>query len=565
MKLYEKIINIIALNGMFTYGRLVKASYRFKSRHALSYNRNFLLKQLKCSKDTEYGRKYDFGSIHSIREYQKKVPLSTYDDYKPYVDRMVETGEQGLITGNTVKYFAKTSGTVNVMKMIPLTKTSYTYCLRSASLFYDALYTEMKKKFKGILYGKGLNIVECGSKLTPGGIMSGYVSGYTIKSSLAFLPYITCLPVEGYRCEEENVDMRYIKARYALQDRDLVYMMSVFLSGLSDLIVYIFRHKDMLIRDIETGTIDKSVVLPKSMRRKLERRLSPDPARAAELREAFAAESHAGIIPRIWKRMSLIVGIGTGEFAPFGEKMRYYAGDDIKFSYLVYSASEARIGISMEAETKDYMLLPDSTFYEFIPEDCDDENKRPLLMNQLEVGKNYELVITNEAGLYRYRIKDVIKITGFIGKAPTLRYAYRKEQVINIAGLHMTMEHTVESIRLLEKKIGVPITDYSLYADNDNTPARIILFIETGSELSGEVKAQLPEMFDSILSEVNVDYAHLHGESGDIADTVVYVMKKGTYQKIREKKIRSGIPVNQIKTLRVIKNKEQLISFMKAM
>ena len=120
MKLFEKAINIIALNGLFTYGRFIKACYRFKSRPALTFNRNFLLKQLKRSKNTEYGRKYDFGSIHSIREYQKKVPFSTYEDYKPYIDRMLETGEQGLITGDTVTYFAKTSGTVSVMKMIPL-------------------------------------------------------------------------------------------------------------------------------------------------------------------------------------------------------------------------------------------------------------------------------------------------------------------------------------------------------------------------------------------------------------------------------------------------------------
>ncbi|MCR5120828.1 MAG: GH3 auxin-responsive promoter family protein [Ruminococcus sp.] len=562
MKLYEKVINMLILNGLFAYGHFCKARYLFKSRRALSHSRNFLLKQLRCSKDTEYGRKYDFGKIHSIREYQKKVPLSSYEDYKPYIDRMVETGEQGLITGNKVDYFAKTSGTINVMKMIPLTRNSYMHSLRSGAVLFSNLHDEMKKKFKGIPYGRGMNMIECATDDTPSGIRTGYISGYVIGSALSFLPYITCLPREIFGTKEE-VDMRYIKARYALQDRDMVYMMCVFLSSLTDIMSYIIENRGMLINDIQTGTIDRSVTMPESMRRKLERKLSPAPARAAEITKAFASGSTEGIIPKLWKRMTLIIGVGTGEFAPFGEKMRYYAGDKIKFNYELYASSECVIATTLKPEDTNYMLLPNSGFFEFIPEDG--KCRRPLLMNEIEAGKHYELIVTNEAGLYRYRIKDIVKITGFIGKAPTLRYAYRKEQVINLAGMHMTTEHAAESIRLLEKKIGVQITDYSLYADNDHTPGRIMLFIETADELSNEVKVQLPEMFDSILSEVNVDYAHLHGECGDIADTAVYVMKKGSYQKIRDQKVKNGIPVNQIKALRVIRNREQLISLMKAM
>ena len=105
-------------------------------------------------------------------------------------------------------------------------------------------------------------------------------------------------------------------------------------------------------------------------------------------------------------------------------------------------------------------------------------------MNQLEAGKKYELIITNEAGLYRYCLKDVVAVTGFRGKSPLIRFAYRKEQVINLAGLHMTMEHTTETIRLLEKALHTNINDYSLYADNDHIPGRIVLFIETEDEIS---------------------------------------------------------------------------------
>lgn len=561
MKFTEKMLNMAILNAMFAYGHINRRRYLSKSKRALSVSKDFLMKQLKVSKDTAYGKKYDFANIKSIREFQDKVPISTYDNYKPYIDKMVAMGVQRLITGNNVDYFSKTSGTISVIKMIPSVKGSYKHYLRCASVIMSVLHDEMKKKFKGIQYGRGMNIIECGTERTPGGIRTGYISGYAIGSSLYFLPYITCLPKEVFGCND-HTDMKYIKARYALQDGDISYMMAVFLSALTDLMAYIGDKREMLINDIEKGTIDPSVQISDSLRRKLERKLSPDPVRAAQLRKAFASGSMEAIIPKLWKRMSLIVGIGTGEFAPFGEKMRYYAGNDIKFSYEMYASSEALIATTLRPEDKDYMLLPDSGFFEFIPEDG--ECKRPLLMNELEVGKRYEIIVTNEAGLYRYRLKDVIKVTGFRGKAPTIRFAYRKEQVINIAGVHMTMEHASETIKLLEDRIGVRISDYSLYADNDNVPARILLFMETEKELPDDVKQQLPKMFDDILSEVNVDYAHLHGECGDIAQTVVYVLKKGAYQQLRDQKIQKGIAVNQIKTLRVIRNKEQLMSLMSA-
>lgn len=513
------------------------------------------MKQTAKSKNTEYGRKYGFADIHNVRDYQKKVPLSTYDAYQPYVDRMVETGEQNLLTGNKVDYFSKTSGTIRVMKMIPTVKGSYKHYIQSCSLIMANLKTELKKKNRRIGYGRGMNLIESGGEVTPGGIRTGYISGYGMSRAVGFVKYITCLPEEVFGCHEP-IDMKYIKARYAVQDADLTYMMSVFMSALADMMSYIIDNHEMIIEDIEQGVISRSVVMPEAVRRKLEKRLSPDPKRAEELRKVFADGKYAGIIPEIWKNMALIIGIGGGEFAPFTQKMRYYAGNDIAFDYLIYGASEGIIGTALYAGDEDYLLLPDSGFFEFFPED--DDTACPLLPHQLEKGKKYELVLTNEAGLYRYRMKDVVKVTGFTGKSPMIRFAYRKEQVINLAGLHMTMEHAVETIRLMEKALHTAITDYSLYADNDYNPGRIILFIETEDKLSDKTTRELPHLFDSILAGVNVDYKHLQAECGDIAPAMVYVMKKGTYQNMREEKIRGGTAVNQIKSFRIVRNKEQL-------
>ena len=544
----------LILKCLAVYGNHNRKRYISLSQKADLCSEKFLMKQLKRSRNTEYGKKYGFADIHSVSDFQKKVPLSDYDNYKPYVDRMVEKGEQGLLTGNKVDYFSKTSGTIKVMKMIPTVKGSYKHYLRSCSIFMAALRSELKKKGRRVRYGRGMNLIESGGEKTPSGIRTGYISGYGMGKAMRFFKYVTCLPIEVFGCTEP-IDMKYVKARYALQDPDLTFMMSVFMSGHADTMAYIIENYDMLTDDIEKGVINKSIVIPAHIRSKLEKRLSPDPKRASELRNAFAGGNDAGIIPRIWPNMVLIGGIGGGEFFPFTQKMRYYSGPDIAFYYMIYGASEGMIGTALYADNEDYLMLPDSGFVEFIPEDEPDAS--PLHFGQLEKGKRYELVLTNEAGLYRYKIKDVIRVTGFIGNAPLIRYAYRKEQIINLAGLHMTTEHAVETIRLLEASIHTEIRDYSLYTDNDCDPGRIVLFIETEDTLSEETIKKLPELFDGILSEVNVDYKHLQAESGDIAPAMVYVMKKGTYQNIREKKIQGGIAMNQIKSLRIIKNKEQ--------
>jgi hypothetical protein len=88
-------------------------------------NEKLLLRILEQNKDTEYGRKYGFANIHSIEEYQKKVPVSVYDDYAGYILRMSEDGEENLITSGKVVHYNKSSGTVGNPKRIPLTEEAF--------------------------------------------------------------------------------------------------------------------------------------------------------------------------------------------------------------------------------------------------------------------------------------------------------------------------------------------------------------------------------------------------------------------------------------------------------
>ena len=181
------------------------------------------------------------------------MPFSVYEDYKEYIDEMAETGRQKLITADKVEFFAKTSGTTGVMKRIPVVRKAKPAFIKNVAIFIYFINCEMKKR--GYLYGKGVNMVEIESSVTKGGIPEGIILAYTIEKNQFLMPAITCIPNEALKCGEES-DMKYIKAFYALKEKDLTYFAAVFNSNITDLIQYIIENHDILCDDIQTDFLN---------------------------------------------------------------------------------------------------------------------------------------------------------------------------------------------------------------------------------------------------------------------------------------------------------------------
>ncbi len=554
MNIFEKVANFVITRVISVYGGIARKRYLTQSSDVDKISEKLLMNLLQKNRNTEIGKKYDFANIKSIKEYQDKVPYTTYEDYTEYIDRMAKTGDQNLITAEHIGFFAKTSGTTGVTKRIPVVDKTYKSYLKCVSSYFTILTKLMKEN--GIHTGKGLNTVENETEITEGGIREGFISSYALSKMNVVQPTI-CIPkeIDGYG---DNIDMKYIKARYALQDPDLIYLMSIFMSTMSDLMKYIFDNYQMLVNDIRTGTIDKDVDIPVELRQKLEQKLKPDPKRADQLLKIFLNEPDKGIIRKIWPKMLLVVAIGTGEFAPFTEKMRYYCGDKVTFSFGLYAASEAIMAYATEPEDEDFLMVTDSGFFEFLP--ADDENARPLLSHELEKGKLYEIIITSASGLYRYRIKDVIRVTGFVGKNPKIQFAYRKQQLINITGVKLTSEHITTAIKGFETELGVRVLDYSLYADTDFAPWRIIAFMEFDEPVDEKDRGIVREIFDQELTKVNAEYGRML-KIGECSPCAVCSVKKNTYNEYRKQKVKNGASDNQVKTVRIIDDKKKLEFF----
>ncbi len=540
------IIGAVRLKGTFDVKDLRK-----NCQNANSVSNNLLMTLVRDNKDTEYGKKYHFDQIHSVEDYKRLVPLSEFDDYAPYIERMVNNGERNLLTSYKIVQYAETSGSVGVPKKIPVTDRSmqiYTkYTISRVTKLADRYLR--KTKGHGLYIGRGFNQLEIVDRRLPDGTPLGNISGSAAKSYKMLFPYYLTSPIpvlypNGY------TPVMYLKIFYALKERDMSFMFSVFMSNLVDMMYYIEHNWQSLCEDIRTGTFNEDVPIDEETAEKLKPYMKPDPERAAELEAEFSKGFDTPIIPRIWPKMNFICTIGTGGFAAYTTRMRSYSGD-VPIDFSIYGASEAMMAACTEVESPEFALLNDSCFFEFIPADAPSDCTDTLNIDQLDVGKDYEIIITNLSGFYRYRIKDVVTVLGFEGEDPKITFAYRKSQLLDIAGDKITESMMDKTIALLGEELGVPIIDYCVYINRDTSPAHYEFLIEPSGELDPAKSSEYCEMLERHLGIVNPVYKECL-DTGEIAHAILYVQQQQTHQLWREFKTMKGSSANQVKPVRVL-------------
>ena len=543
------IIRILTLKGRRSVKDLLNNCAR-----ANDLSREFLEKIVRDNKDTEYGKRYHFDQIHSIDDYKRLVPLSSYDDYAPYIERMVEKGEKNLITTYPIVQYAETSGTIGVPKKIPVSQQSMNIFTKYTITRVTALADEWCREHKHhrLPVGRGFNQLEIVDRTLPDGTPLGNISGSAAKSYRRLFPYYLTSPIpvlypKGY------IPMMYLKVRYCLADRDTTFMFSVFMTNLVDMMNYIKQNWEMLVEDIRTGTFNEKIQIDDETKAELMKVTKPDPKRAAELEAEFRKGFDTPIIPRLWPKMSFISTIGTGGFAAYTHAMRSFSGD-VPIDFQVYGASEAMMATCTHIEEPEFALLCDSCFFEFIPADIPEneiDGTKTLNIDQLEVGKEYEILFTNLSGFYRYRIKDVIKVLGYEGECPKITFAYRKNQLLDLAGDKITESMMDEAIRRTGEEIGAGIIDYTVYPNRDDSPSHYEVLIEPESQLDPAKCDEYLEVFEKHLGEVNPVYKECV-DTNEICHAVLYLQQMQTHALWRDLKVMRGTSLNQVKPVRVL-------------
>jgi len=547
----DKWINRMIIKKVIANGQKAKKELAKNCASAGQVSQNLLLTILRDNAETEYGKEHGFASIKSAAEYRRKVPFSTYDDYAPYIERMVDSGEKDLITTYPIRHYAVSSGTVGVPKHIPVSqRTLDLYSAYGCNIDFAVMDEWYRQKTgRSFPAGKGLYALEAREMYMDNGLPKGPISATTIKPVKKFIPYIFSSPWEVIS-PKGNMDMKYLKIRYALAEPELTFMAGAFMTAIVDLMDYMKGHWPMLVADIREGKINPDVVMPPETRELLEGRMKPDPVRADALQAVFEEGFDTPIVPRLWKHMSWIAAIGTGDFKSYTDKMRDYAGPDIPMDFTVYGASESLMAVANKAEDDAFVLIPDSGFYEFIPMTGDDDSKT-LLLDELLPGRDYEIVLTNLSGFYRYRIGDVIRVVGYEGQSPRLRFVYRKNQMVNIAGEKTNAESLAWSVSEFARETGCIVADYSVYADTDAVPGRYVVLVEPDRPLAMERMAEYTRIVEEKLGFANPSFGDKVAK-GVLGPTQLYFEQLETYALYRDLMVMKGISPNQLKPVRVI-------------
>lgn len=541
----------IIANGIAALKKMEKAS-----RSAKQINLETLMRLIRENENTEYGKKYNFRDIYSYADYARKVPFSEYKDYEPYIERMIKSGEKNLITSQDIQFYAHTSGTSGTSKMIPRTQKEleilYNDIFQRAFGLCEKEYTANRNvRFPD---GPVANFMETQIGFTPTGTSHGAISETLNHPENTVL--CSVFP-EDIIYSSEDFDRRHIKLLFALREKHLTYMIATFSPMINDMIVYLQLHWRELCDDLEKGRIGDRVSVAPKLRARLNAILTPDPERAEEIRSVMEKYADGAFIPKIWKELKLVACVGTATFSPYMEKIREHLGPDIAVDQLGYVASESTVAAQIKEGEEAYMLLPYSGFYEFIPMDGGSETEEgvPVLMDQLEVGREYELIVTNLSGFYRYRIGDVIRVTGFHNDCPMIVFSYRKNQLVSMYGEKITEAVMQSSVEKLAAETDTRILEYSVYPDNDSDPGRYIVILESDKEIEPDRWRSYSDMMNKVLCEVHDSYRKKIEQKIMLPLEVNFVQPQ-TYALYRDMKILEGASPNQIKPIHVISNEK---------
>lgn len=540
-----------------TLGMIEHTKLKVYAKNAVKKQEKLLMKLMRDNKSTVYGKANNFDKVHSIEDYQNIVPLSTYADYEDYVHRMAN-GEKGLITNRIIHRYTESSGSTGRSKLVPLSAWAEWVCQCfsfSAPVGCAVKYFRSKGRF--LPPQRGLLTAEIGSRKLPCGKTVSCLSSIPLLNLKPIVKFFTCSPKEVmFPREGVDMDMHYVKLRFALPDEDISYLGTIFITTLESMLFYLEENWELICDDIEKGTIDESIRMPDDIRASLTKKLKPNPKRAEQLRAEFRKGFDVSpIVPRIWPKCEWMYGMGTGALSLYAKKLRRYIGDEMPIHYLGYAATEALMAVPIELNSFEYVILPQNGFFEFRPVDAPDDFK-PLTIKDVEVGKEYELILTNMSGFYRYRIEDVVKVTGFYHESPKVTFCYRLNQIANISGEKVNQMAFDEIVGNLSDKLGELFVGYSLYPDRTTSPGHYVLLLESTVEHTTADEEEYGRIFEDIFCKGNVSVEPLI-KSGALGHCEVKFLKSGTYDAYRQVLKDRGANLNQVKPIKVISTDEQ--------
>ena len=547
-------------------GYIMFRAFKSDARHANAVNLKTLREIVEANKDTEFGRLYNFADMDlskNGKDFADNVPLQSYDDLAPYVQRMA-AGEANILCAEPPVLFAMSSGTSGTPKLVPTTESLAKTQVRYYGGIIPAVVNQQipggSEPHLGTMLISG---TASGMKTSCGTRIDSSSSAGVVRMK-KLMPFLWTSPFEAYTVADRDACW-YLHALFALREPQTKFVTTAFSPTLVNWFAMIEAKWESLLDDIAHGTIADNVNLTTWERDNLARHLRSDSERAEELQKAVEA-GFKNFVLRIWPHIKYVGCIITGSFAAYVPNLRYYIKDLLIYT-TVYLASEAMLGINLWPDKPEhYAMCIGSAVFEFIPvENVDDEFPETVEMDALEVGKEYELVVTNLAGFHRYRLTDIVRVVDFFYELPVISFSYRRGGLLDLVGERLTTSHTLNAVQLFVENWGgedALLVDYTVARDTDSVPPRYVFYVEVDRASPDKVVEAWQVMEDALLETCHSYKLYARGQN-QVNPPMVKIMCQKAFEALCEYRLQQtpGSSRNQIKTPRVLTN-DKYISFL---
>jgi hypothetical protein len=412
-----------------------------------------LLSLIKSAENTQIGRKYDFSSMKNYTSFSERIPVSSYEDLEPLIE-LTRKGEQNVFWHSNIKWFAKSSGTTNAKsKFIPVSSEALENCHYKASKDLLCLYLNNNEDSQ-LFTGKSLRL---------GGSKQLYEDNNTFFGDLSAI----------------LIDNMPIWAEFSSTPSSKISLMGDWETKLPAIINETMNENVTSLAGVPSWMM---VLLQKSLE-------TTGKSNLLELWPNAEVYFHGGV-----------------SFEPYKEQYKkLFPKDSFKY-YEIYNASEGFFAIQDQNDSDELLLMLDyGIFYEFIPMDTFGTlNQRVIRLNQVELHKNYALVITTNSGLWRYLIGDTIRFTSL--NPYRIKVTGRTKHHINVFGEELMVENTDAALAKTCKEHLCEIIDYTvapIFMTNEQKGGHewIIEFKTKPDNIENFRKA-----LDENLQSVNSDY-----------------------------------------------------------
>lgn len=446
------------------------------SSHPEAAQREVLQELVTAAQYTEFGRKYNFSRLFTLKEFKKNVPIYEYDDIKPYILRMME-GEENVLWNTPVKWFAKSSGTTSdKSKFIPISE--------------ESLHDNHFKASKDVLSNYYKNFPSS-DLLTGKGLVVG----------------------GSHQISKVNEEIQYGDLSAVLMQNSPFWGQWIRTPELSVALLDEWEDKIEKLAQVTAGENVTS--------------LAGVPTWTLLLLKRILEIKGKTTIKEVWPNLELYINGGVS-FVPYKEQFDRIIGG--KINYLeIYNASEGFVAAQVSPDDDGMLLFTEhGIFYEFMPvEEYGSKNPLTVGLKDVVIGKNYALVISTTGGLWRYLIGDTIQFTKL--NPYNIKISGRLKHYMNAFGEEVIVDNSDKAIAAAAEKTNAVVNDYTAapvyFSDNNNGAHEWLIEFEKEPDDFNTFIFEL----DNYLKSINSDYEAKRHKNIALRLPVVHKLPRGTF------------------------------------